>query len=113
MRRFGRHHAAPAEEPVWDDPWKVSAEPDQPVQSTAPLSELFVRYARKDGRLVATLRAVERAGSCVVEAEVHPHGKSQLVRPGPYTFADAHEASAFVTEAVTALMYLGCDVQAE
>jgi hypothetical protein len=56
---------------------------------------------------------VERGGACVVEAEVHPHGMGQLVRPGPYTFADAHEASAFVTEAVTALMYLGCDVQAQ
>jgi len=111
--RFGRNHAARAEEPAWNDPWVVSPEPAQPVQSTDPHSELFVRYARKDGRLVAILRAVEQAGSCVVEAEVHPHGKSQLVRPGPYTFADAHEASAFVTEAVTALMYLGCDVQAE
>jgi len=113
MRRFGRNHAAPAEEPVWDDPWVVSPEPVQAVQSPAPQSELFVRYARKDGRLIATLRAVEHGGACVVEAEVHPHGTSQLVRPGPYTFADAHEASAFVTEAVTALMYLGCDVQAQ
>jgi hypothetical protein len=34
------------------------------------------------------------------------------VRPGPYTFSDAHQASAFVTDAVAALMYLGCDVQA-
>ena len=58
------------------------------------------------------LRAVDHGSSCVVEAEVLPHGTRQLVRPGPYTFADAHEASAFVTEAVTALMYLGCDIQA-
>jgi hypothetical protein len=34
-------------------------------------------------------------------------------RPGPYTFADAHQATAFVTEVVEALMYLGCDVLAE
>ena len=33
-------------------------------------------------------------------------------RPGPYTFANPREASAFVTEAVEALMYLGCDIQA-
>ena len=33
--------------------------------------------------------------------------------PGPYTFADANQASAFVTEAVAALMYLGCDIQAQ
>ena len=49
----------------------------------------------------------------MVEAEVRPHGTTQLVRPGPYTFADAHQASAFVTEAVAALMYLGCDIQAQ
>jgi hypothetical protein len=109
--RFGRHHTAPVEEPAWNDPWVVSPEPS-PRLGDAPAHELFVRYARKDGRLVATLRAVAREDSCVVEAEVHPHGTTQLVRPGPYTFADAAEASAFVTEAVTALMYLGCDVQA-
>jgi hypothetical protein len=35
------------------------------------------------------------------------------VKPGPYTFADAAQATAFVTEAVESLMYLGCDVFAE
>jgi hypothetical protein len=75
--------------------------------------ELFVRHARKDGRLVAVLRAVDQGTSCIVEAEVYPHGSTQLTRPGPYTFADAHQASAFVTEAVAALMYLGCDIQAQ
>lgn len=76
-------------------------------------SELFVRHARKDGRLVAVLRAVDHGSSCTVEAEVYPRGGSQLVRPGPYSFSDAHQASAFVTEAVAALMYLGCDIQAQ
>ena len=75
--------------------------------------ELFVRHARKDGRLIAVLRAFDRGASCVVEADVYPHGSTQLTRPGPYTFPDAHQASAFVTEAVAALMYLGCDIQAE
>jgi hypothetical protein len=76
--------------------------------------ELFVRHARKDGRSVATLRAVDQGNSCVVEAEVFPAGIAGTapVRPGPYTFADAGQATAFVTEAVEALMYLGCDVQA-
>jgi hypothetical protein len=37
----------------------------------------------------------------------------QQLRPHPYTFKDPHAAGAFVTEAVAALMYLGCDVQAE
>jgi hypothetical protein len=58
------------------------------------------------------LRAVDHGSSCVVEAEVSPHGTTQLVKAGPYTFSDAHQASAFVTEAVAALMYLGCDIQA-
>jgi hypothetical protein len=76
--------------------------------------ELFVRHARKDGRSVAIVRAVDLGDACVVEAEVYPAGLAGAVpgRPGPYTFANAREATAFVTEAVEALMYLGCDVQA-
>ena len=74
--------------------------------------ELFVRHARKDGRSVAVMRAIDHGHSCVVEAEVFQAGSSRPSRPGPYTFGDAREATAFVTEAVEALMYLGCDVQA-
>jgi hypothetical protein len=77
--------------------------------------ELFVRHARKDGRSVAVLRAVDYGDSCIVETEVHPQGGRSIeaVRPGPYTFADAHQATAFVTECVEALMVLGCDVHAQ
>lgn len=76
--------------------------------------ELFLRHARKDGRSVAVLRALDYGDSCVVEAEVFPPGaSSEPTHPGPYTFADAQQATAFVTEAVEALMYLGCDIQAE
>jgi hypothetical protein len=77
--------------------------------------ELFVRHARKDGRSVAILRAIDYGDSCIVEAEVYPQGgrSLELTRPGPYTFADAHQATAFVTEAVEALMVLGCDVHAQ
>jgi hypothetical protein len=76
--------------------------------------ELFVRHARKDGRSIAILRAVDYGDSCVVEADVFPAGAASAIpeRPGPYTFADAHQATVFVTEAVEALMYLGCDVEA-
>jgi len=80
--------------------------------ATGP-QELFVRHAKRDGRSVAVLRAVDYGDSCVVEAEVSPAGALEAVRPGPYTFADAHQATAFVTEAVEALMYLGCDVLAQ
>lgn len=78
--------------------------------------ELFVRHARKDGRSVAVLRAIDHGDSCVVEADVFPVGNTNgadPVRPGPYTFASAAEATQFVTEAVEALMVLGCDVQAQ
>ena len=40
-------------------------------------------------------------------------GQQDAVTAGPYTFADAAQATAFVTEAVESLMYLGCDVFAE
>ena len=88
------------------------------MSSLAPLGaprELFVRHARRDGRSVAILRAVDHGDSCVVEAEVYPQGarSAEAVRPGPYTFADAHQATAFVTQAVEALMVLGCDVHAQ
>lgn len=75
--------------------------------------ELFVRHARKDGRSVAVLRAVDHGDSCVVEADVYTPGAGGATHPGPYTFADAHQATAFVTEAVEALMYLGCDIHAQ
>jgi hypothetical protein len=74
--------------------------------------ELFVRHARRDGRSIAVMRAVDYGESCVVEAEVFQTASSEPSRPGPYTFADTREATAFVTEAVEALMYLGCDIQA-
>ncbi len=79
--------------------------------ATAP-RELFVRHARRDGRSVAVLRAIDYGASCVVEAEVYPAGRGATVT-GPYTFASPHEATAFVTEAVEALMYLGCDITAD
>jgi hypothetical protein len=75
--------------------------------------ELQVRYLRKDGRSVAVLRTVDYGASCVVEAEVFPQSGGLPLRPGPYTFADERQASAFVTDAVEALMFLGCDVAAQ
>jgi hypothetical protein len=88
------------------------------VSAAAPSAagrELFVRHARKDGRSVAILRAVDHGDSCVVETEVYPlNARSAApLRPGPYTFADARQATQFVTEAVEALMVLGCDVFAQ
>jgi hypothetical protein len=111
MIRFGRH-----EEDAALGAEQLPGEASPEVATTNPSQagrELFVRHARKDGRSVAILRGVDHGAFCTVEAEVYPHGSTQLTRPGPYTFSDAHQASAFVTEAVAALMYLGCDIQAQ
>jgi hypothetical protein len=86
--------------------------------STAPASnerELFVRHASKDGRSVVVLRAVDHGDSCIVETEVFPVGSTagEPIQAGPYTFSSAAEATRFVTEAVEALIVLGCDVQAQ
>ncbi len=80
------------------------------MSAAAQATELFVRHAKRDGRSVAILRALDYGGSCVVEAEVFPAKSHDAIRPGPYTFADAIQATTFVTEAVESLMYLGCDV---
>ena len=95
---------------------RMAGDPPAAGLLTAP-RELFVRHARRDGRSVAVLRAIDHGASCIVEAEVYPAGAAGMqsgpVRPGPYTFATAHEATAFVTEAVEALMHLGCDISAD
>ena len=75
--------------------------------------ELFVRHAKRDGRSIAVMRAIDYGNECVVEAEVYAAGAPTATRPGPYTFADPRQATAFVTEAVEAFMYLGCDILAE
>jgi hypothetical protein len=75
--------------------------------------ELFVRHARRGGRSIAILRAVDRGADSIVYAEVFPLDSMTSAQAGPYIFPSAAEASAFVTEAVEALMYLGCDVHAQ
>ncbi len=75
--------------------------------------ELFVRHAELDGRSVTRLRVIDRGDSCVVEAEVYPRGSQAPTHAGPYTFADVGQATAFVTEAMESLLYLGCEVFAQ
>ena len=83
-----------------------------PAHQAGGDQELSVRHVRKDGRTVAILRTIDRGRACVVEAKVFPHGAAttEPTRPGPYTFADVQQASAFVEDAVEALMVLGCDI---
>ena len=85
----------------------------EPAPLGAPVGrELFVRVARREGRTVTVMRAVDYGTECVVETEVFPPNAVTAMRHGPYTFRSARDATAFVTEAVEALMYLGCDIAA-
>ena len=71
--------------------------------------ELFVRSASRFGRPVVTMRARDFGDACVVDVEVEGREDAE---PRSYNFADAQQASTFVTEAVEALVYLGCDINA-
>jgi hypothetical protein len=77
----------------------------------AETGEVYVRHAELDGRSIARLRVVDRGDSCVVEAEVFPRD-APATTAGPYTFGDVDQATAFVTEAMESLLYLGCEVRA-
>ena len=72
--------------------------------------EMFVRHAELDGRSIARVRVIDRGDSCVVEAEVFPRDAPATLA-GPYTFGDVDQATAFVTEAMESLLYLGCEVR--
>ena len=72
--------------------------------------ELFVRSASRYGRQVVTMRALDLGDACVVDVEVE--GRDEGAEPRSYSFADAQQASTFVTEAVEALVYLGCEIHA-
>ena len=56
------------------------------------------------------MRARDLGDACVVDVEVEGHEDG--AEPRSYNFADAQQASTFVTEAVEALVYLGCDINA-
>lgn len=80
-----------------------------------PGRELYVRHARRDGNSVVLLRAVDQGVRCVVEVDVWPSGGGHPYEPekaGPYVFPSPVEATRFVTDAVEALIALGCDVRA-
>ena len=81
-------------------PGRASAEEAEP-------RELFVRSASRHGRPVVTMRARDLGDACVVDVDVEAREE-----PRSYSFADAQQASTFVTEAVEALVYLGCEIQA-
>jgi len=46
------------------------------------------------------------------DGDVEVEGRDEAAEPLSYNFADAQQASTFVTEAVEALVYLGCEIHA-
>lgn len=84
----------------------------QPQGGTRAVDDKYSRTARKDGRLVATLRRLMLGSQFIVESDVYPVGTMRVepVRPGPYIFGSREEASAFIEETTLALEYLGCDL---
>ena len=81
-----------------------------PRGSRARAAGLFVRSASRQGRPVVTMRARDLGDACVVEIELE--GREEGTEAPSYSFADAQQASTFVTEAVEALVYLGCEIHA-
>ncbi len=79
----------------------------------SPRTELYAYQVRREGRVVARLRALGAAdGSVLVETEVlpvnRPVGEDGIARP--FEFPDADYARRFVDEALLALEYLNCEV---
>jgi predicted dinucleotide-binding enzyme len=56
------------------------------------------------------MRARDLGDACVVDVEVEQ--REDGAEPRSYSFADAQQASTFVTEAVEARVYLGCEIHA-
>ena len=75
LMRFGRNHAAPAEEPTGTSPGRSRPTGSRP--RTEHGGARAVRPLRPQGRQAGRdcCARSTRAGSCVVEAEVHPHGR--------------------------------------
>jgi hypothetical protein len=84
----------------------------EPALETPAGRELYVRYARLEGRSIVRLRAVDEGARCLVEADVWPEENGEPVPAGPYAFPSPIEATRFVTHAVEALIALGCEVAA-
>jgi hypothetical protein len=79
-----------------------------------PRTELYSYEVRREGRIVAHLRALGAAdGSVTIATEVHPinrpPGESTAIAR-PFEFPDADYARRFVDEALLALEYLNCQV---
>ena len=80
----------------------------------------FLEHEAEPGADIIALPQLERlppdpdgadlGDACVVDVEVE--AREDGAEPRAYSFADAQQASTFVTEAVEALVYLGCEIHA-
>jgi hypothetical protein len=78
---------------------------------TVPRKELYAYEVRREGRIVAKLRALGAVdGTVTVETEVFPPNQPGTSIPRPFEFPDADYARHFVDEAILALEYLNCEV---
>lgn len=77
-----------------------------------PADFLFSLEARRGGRPVALLRAVQMPHGVTVETEVHRAATApgERVVQRPFAFPSAAQARRFGEEALTTLEYLGCSV---
>ena len=74
----------------------------------------LVSAVRKDGKPVVRLSCADYGHEWIVDCDVYPVDELS-VKPrsaGPYVFATAREAKAFVANSLLALQVLGCDVSA-
>jgi hypothetical protein len=88
----------------------------QMAHSAAPVAhpgDLEVRQVLRDGILVAVLMAIDHGDTFTVVAEVFGKGDNgdASVSRRPYNFPDSDSAHAFITEAITSFMYLGCEIR--
>jgi hypothetical protein len=90
----------------------MSAQP-LPLPTEAQPQELYQRRACRNGRSIASFRAFDHGHVCVVEVLIGEPDATEAGEARAYRFGDAREATAFVSEAVEALMYLGCEIRAE
>lgn len=84
-----------------------------PLSEDAQPKELYLRRARRNGRSLLSFRALDYGHVCVVEVLIGEEDAAEEGAARSYRFGDAQEATAFVSEAVEALMYLGCEILAE
>jgi len=83
----------------------------EPTKDSAR-KELYAYEVRREGRVVAKLKALGAAdGTVTVETEVFPLNQPPGASiPRPFEFPDADYARHFVDEAILALEYLNCEV---